>query len=137
MASAVAGPMSRIMASPATASTAATARGAPDSKRVAVTASMGSSTSQPASSARPAMARAASAMARSHSDLPTPTPRAYRKVFAMPPPIISTSTRPTRLPSTSSLVETLAPPTIAATGRRGLPSAASSASSSACISRPA
>ena len=43
----------------------------------------------------------------------------------------------TRFSSSSSLVDTLAPPTIAATGRFGLPSAASSASSSFCIARPA
>ena len=55
----------------------------------------------------------------------------------MPPPITSVSTRATRLPRSSSLVETLAPPTTATTGRSGSPSAFSSASSSACISRPA
>ena len=55
----------------------------------------------------------------------------------MPPPITSVSTLPIRLPSSSSLVETFAPPTTATTGRSGLPSAFSSASSSACISRPA
>ena len=41
----------------------------------------------------------------------------------MPPPMMRTSTLLTRLPSRSSLVDTLAPPTIAATGRFGLPSA--------------
>ena len=45
--------------------------------------------------------------------------------------------RPLRLPSNASLVDTLAPPTIAITGRCGVPSAASSASSLRCISRPA
>ena len=59
------------------------------------------------------------------------------KVLAMPPPMISLPTLPTRLPRRSSLVETLAPPTTAHTGRLGLPSALSSASSSACIRRPA
>ena len=83
------------------------------------------------------LARGRRACSASCSDLPTPTPCAARNVLAIAPPITSTSTRPTRLPSSSSLVETLAPPTIAATGRAGLPSAASSASSSACISRPA
>ena len=53
----------------------------------------------------------------SHSDLPTACPCAARKVLAMPPPMISTSTLAIRLPSRSSLVEILAPPTIAATGR--------------------
>ena len=42
-----------------------------------------------------------------------------RKVLAMPPPMTSRSTLATRLPSRSSLVETLAPPTIAITGRSG------------------
>ncbi len=55
----------------------------------------------------------------------------------MPPPMMIASTRPIRLPSSSSLVETLAPPTTATTGRSGALSAFSSACSSACISRPA
>ena len=55
----------------------------------------------------------------------------------MAPPITSTSTLVTKLPSSSSLVDTLDPPTTAATGWAGLPSALSSASNSACISRPA
>ncbi len=57
------------------------------------------------------------------SDLPMALPCANRKVLAMPPPMIRTSTFLIRLPSSSSLVETFAPPTIAATGRSGLPSA--------------
>ena len=47
------------------------------------------------------------------------------------------STLAHRLPSTASLVETLAPPTIAATGRVGVPSAFSNARSSASMARPA
>ena len=73
----------------------------------------------------------------SHRLLPTSTPRAARKVLAMPPPMIRWSTLLTRCLSTSSLEETLAPPTTAATGFTGWPSAFSSASSSACIERPA
>ncbi len=55
----------------------------------------------------------------------------------MPPPTISWSQMPARLFSTSSLVETLEPATIAAIGRAGLPSALPSASSSAASSGPA
>ena len=59
------------------------------------------------------------------------------KVLAMAPPITRISTFSTRLPRRSSLVDTLEPPTIAATGREGRSSTAASASSSACIRRPA
>ena len=55
----------------------------------------------------------------------------------MPPPMISTSTFLTRLASSSSLPDTFAPPTIAASGRTGELSASVSASSSFCIARPA
>jgi hypothetical protein len=48
----------------------------------------------------------------------------------MPPPTISLSTLPSRLSSTVSFVETFGPPTIATSGRFGLTSAFSSASSS-------
>ena len=94
-------------------------------------------TVQPAWSALSMIALAVAARSCSHSDLPTSTPRAARKVFAMPPPMIRCCTRPTRFSSTSSLVETLAPPTTAATGVSGVPSALSSAVSSFSIARPA
>ena len=55
----------------------------------------------------------------------------------MPPPITSMSTFFTRFMSRSILVETLAPPTIATTGRAGLPRPFSNASSSACMVLPA
>ncbi len=55
----------------------------------------------------------------------------------MAPPMISTSTFSRRWPSRSSLVEILAPPTIATSGRAGLSSTFSKASSSACSVRPA
>ena len=55
----------------------------------------------------------------------------------MPPPMTSASTFFTRFISRSILVETLAPPTMATTGRAGLPRPFSSASSSACMVRPA
>ena len=69
------------------------------------------------------MSRAVSCISASCRERPTATPWAARKVLAIAPPITSTSTLATRLPSSSSLVETLAPPTMAATGRIGLPSA--------------
>ena len=81
--------------------------------------------------------RAISCISASCNDLPTALPCAARNVFAMAPPMIRTFTLVTRLPSSFSLVDTFAPPTIAATGRWGLPRAASNASSSACIRRPA
>ena len=55
----------------------------------------------------------------------------------MPPPTISLSTLPSRFSSTVSLVETFEPPTMATSGRFGLPSAFSSASSSSVSSGPA
>src|SRR5215470_8164714 len=70
-------------------------------------------------------------------DFPTGFPIAARNVLAIPPPMIKAFTLSMRLPSSSSLVETLAPPTIAATGRCGRSSAFASASSSACMVRPA
>ena len=51
-------------------------------------------------------------------------PWARRKVLAMPPPMASRSTLASRLPRRASLVETLAPPTMAASGRFGSASAA-------------
>ena len=80
---------------------------------------------------------ATSSMSGSCSDLPTATPVAARKVLAMPPPTTSWSTFAIRLSSTSSLVETFEPPTTATSGRFGLSSARSSASSSAASSGPA
>ena len=74
--------------------------------------------------------RATSSISFSHSDLPTLTPVAARKVLAMPPPTISWSTFSSSDSSTVSLVETLEPPTIATSGRAGFCSARSSASSS-------
>ena len=55
----------------------------------------------------------------------------------MPPPTISWSTRASSASSTVSLVETFEPPTIATSGRFGLSSAVSSATSSLTSSGPA
>ena len=111
---------------------------APALNSPATTTSTGSSTSHLAALAfsRISQRRRAEVLLATATCRPA-MPCACRKVLAMPPPMISLSTLPTRLPSRSSLVETLAPPTTAHTGRLGLPSALSSASSSACISRPA
>ena len=81
-------------------------------------------------------ARSRPCRARTASGRPA-MPWAKSKVFAIAPPIASTSTLPIRKRSRSSLVETLAPPISAMTGRVGCSSAADSASSSACISLPA
>ena len=103
----------------------------------ATTRSTGSRISQFAALACSMICRAVACISASCRDLPMPWPCAARKVLAMAPPITSTSTLLQRLPSNSSLVETLAPPTMATTGRAGLPSAASSAFNSASMSRPA
>ena len=55
----------------------------------------------------------------------------------MPPPMISLSTLAMRLVSTGILVDTLAPPTTAATGRSGLSSTLRKASISSISSGPA
>src|ERR1700719_3337821 len=80
---------------------------------------------------------AVAARSLSASDLPIGMPCACRKVLAMPPPITSASTLLTRFSNSSILVETLAPPTMAMTGLVGASSALPSASSSACMARPA
>ena len=98
---------------------------------------VGSTIAQPDEAASIMICFAVEARSCSHSDLPTSVPRAARKVLAMPPPMTRASTFCTRLVSRSILVETLAPPTIAITGRAGLSRPAESASSSACMVRPA
>jgi hypothetical protein len=55
----------------------------------------------------------------------------------MAPPIIRKFTLVSRLPSSSSLVEIFAPPTIAATGRSGFSSTRLNVSISICMERPA
>ena len=55
--------------------------------------------------------------------LPVGQPRALKNVFAIAPPINSESTFCSRLRSTPTFVETLAPPTSATIGRLGLSSA--------------
>src|SRR5690606_39591290 len=84
-----------------------------------------------------AMARAVSTNSASYRDLPTGRPAAARKVLAIPPPTMSWSHFSDRALSTSSLVDTLEPATMAAMGLAGLSSARASASSSAASSGPA
>ena len=71
---------------------------------------------------RPRLRRRSDAPSRQIALAQRPTDRcpSARNVLAMPPPITSVSTLPIRLPSSSSLVEILAPPTTAASGRPGL-----------------
>src|SRR5690606_25686753 len=76
-------------------------------------------------------------ISRSASDFPTSRPAARSSVFAMPPPKISSSVFAASARSTSSLPDTFAPPTIAASGRFGASSAVASASSSATSNGPA
>src|SRR5262245_65439853 len=83
------------------------------------------------------MSSAVLAKSGSARDAPTATPWARRKVLAMAPPMISLSTLATRLVRTGILVETLAPPITAATGRAGLSRTLRSASISSIISGPA
>src|SRR3954447_14512379 len=88
-ASTAAGPMSRIISSGATSCTLQVRRlGGLGANSFATTTSYGKWIVQPASSARSKIAFASPASSCSHSDLPTFTPRAARKVLAMPPPMI-------------------------------------------------
>ena len=138
MASTVTGPTSRIISSGATASAGDGAGLRPRLELGGHDHVVGQQDRDVAlASALAMISRAVAARSCSHKDLPTLVPCALRKVLAMPPPMISTSTRSRTWPSTSSLLDTLAPPITAAVGRSAPPSAASSASSSACISRPA
>ncbi len=120
------------MSSSATSPAALTVASASSAKALATTTSTGSGTLTLA-----AMALAVSTRSASYSDLPTGKPAAARKVLAIPPPTISWSQTWLRLFSTSSLVETLEPATMAAIGLAGLFSALPSASSSAASSGPA
>src|SRR5690606_16876641 len=129
---AVCGPMSRIMSSAATSAMALTVASALSAKALATTTSTGKGTLTLA-----AMALAVSTRSGSYSDLPTGNPAAARKVLAIPPPTISWSHFSDRALSTSSLVDTFEPATIAAIGWAGLSSALASASSSAASSGPA
>ena len=130
--SADSGPMSRIRSSSASPATGFTVASASALKRLATTTSVGSGMW-----VRAIRAVAVATRSGSHSDWPMLMPFASKKVLAMPPPTISWSTMPARLFSTSSLLETLAPPTMASIGRLGLARDRSSASSSPASKGPA
>ena len=98
---------------PPTASTPTTREGALASNFCATTASTGSTISQPcAFGLGEDVARGVGEVVLGQR-LADRLALRGRKVLAMPPPMISASTLSIRLPSRSSLVETLAPPTIA------------------------
>ena len=124
------------MSSLPTWSTGLIVAGASAAKAGATTTSVGSGIAAPRAWAAATIWRAVSSRSSSTSDLPTLWPAAAMKVLAMPPPTISWSTLPTSEESSSSLVETLEPATMASSGRAGCSSALASASSSAISSGP-
>src|SRR6056297_1986680 len=134
---AVSGPMSRIISSGCTRSTSLSVAWASWWKRSAVSTSVGSGMVAPLFSAWIISSSAFSTSSGSNMDFPMRWPAAARKVLAMPPPTISWSTFSISASSTSSLPETLAPPTMATSGRAGLASALSSAATSRASSGPA
>src|SRR6202521_5944984 len=129
--SALSGPMSRIISSARTSLTGRTSACAVAANSLPTTTSVGSRICVPRVRALSSRRRATSSISASHRDLPTLTPVAARKVLAIPPPTISRSTFSSSDSSTSSLVETLEPPTIATSGLAGCCSARSSAMRSA------
>jgi hypothetical protein len=76
-------------------------------------------------------------MSISHSDLPTGAPLAARKVLAIPPPTMRRSTFSSSASRMVSFEDTFEPATIATSGRFGVASARSRASSSPTSSGPA
>ena len=129
--------MSRIMSSSLTWSTGLISALAVSVISLAQTTSVGSGTSAPLARSMPAIRFASAASSGSASDLPIFMPAASMKVLAMPPPGIRRSTFPASAASTESLVETLAPATMATRGRAGRSSALERASISAAMSGPA
>ncbi|MNV49446.1 hypothetical protein D3C71_1414000 [compost metagenome] len=134
---AVSGPMSRIRSSSATSLAALTVAGASAAKALAVTTSVGIGTSAPRAFMAAITARASSSRSGSAKLLPMGRPAASMKVLAMPPPTMSWSTLSARLFKMVSLVETLEPATMAASGRWGWARALVRASISADSSGPA
>ena len=128
------GPMSRIMSSGSTSSTAFSVGAAVGVSSFAQTTSTGIGT-LPGQASR--IDCASGTRSGSTSDLPTWPCAARMNVFAMPPPTTSTSTFAASAFRTVSLVDTFDPPTTATSGRAGCASARPSASSSAAISGPA
>ena len=104
---------------------------------LAITTSTGSTTRAPLASALAMISRASSTRSGSARLLPTALPWASRNVFAMPPPMTSTSALSTRFLRTLILSLTLAPPMIAANGRSGLVTILPRLASSFSIRSPA
>src|SRR6516225_9986482 len=107
--SAVSGPMSRIISSPRTSLTGRTSACAVAANSRPTTTSVGNGISASRARALSMSRRATSSISVSHSERPTCTPVAARKVLAMPPPTISLSTLSSSASSTISLVETFEP----------------------------
>ncbi|MNT07985.1 hypothetical protein D3C72_1427090 [compost metagenome] len=134
---AVSGPMSRIMSSSATSVAFLTVAGASAAKVLATTTSVGMGTLAPRAAMASITALASPTRSASASDLPIFRPAASMKVLAMPPPTMSWSTLLDSDCRMVSLVDTLEPATMAASGRLGLASALLMASISADSSGPA
>ena len=126
------GPMSRIISSSATSAASLISAAADSLNSLATTTSIGSGMWVLSMSAR-----AVSMRSCSHKDLPTGYPAAAKNVLAIPPPTTKLSHLSASCSRTSSLVETLEPPTMASMGRAGSARACSSASNSRASKGPA
>src|SRR4051794_9441180 len=115
----VRGPMSRPSRSAGIAVASTTSCGASAANSVAASTSTGSTSSTSRLAASSMKPRTWSSWSSWSSDRPTSWPWALRKVYAMPPPMSSRSTLPSRLAMTPSLSETFAPPSTTTYGRRG------------------
>ncbi len=124
--------MSRIISSSATSSTSLMVASAFSENSLATTTSLGSGMFTLV-----IKSLAFSSKSASYKDLPTGKPAAAKKVLAMPPPTIIWSHFSDKANSTSSLLETLEPPTIATNGLAGWAKAFSNASNSAANKGPA
>ena len=137
IAATVFGPTSRIIRSAGTASIGTVCVATPGVSAAATTASTGRTIAQPAAFAFARMSRAVACISASCSDLPTATPSAARNVLAIAPPITSDVDLGDEVAEQIELGGDLRAADDRHTGRTGVASAAASASSSACISRPA
>ena len=84
-----------------------------------ITVSSGSVNFTPLSSAFFIILLASSNLSSSHSESPISYPFAFKKVYAIPPPISNSSTLLNKFSITPILSETLAPPRIATNGFSG------------------
>src|SRR5690554_7681864 len=129
---AVSGPISKIISSASTSSTLLRVATAVSENSLPQTTSVGNGIDTFSISFL-----AAGIKSGSYSDLPTGLPAAAKKVLAIPPPTIIWSQISDNDSNSSSLVETLAPPTIATNGRPGLSNALPNASNSLASNGPA